>query len=64
MILLGVVHPPAGATTLIISLGFITTPAHLAAIEIAVAIMLLQAMVINRLMGTAYSPWSSPVSPG
>jgi CBS-domain-containing membrane protein len=26
MILFGVVHPPAGATTLIVSLGFITTP--------------------------------------
>src|SRR6516225_9994570 len=38
MILFGVVHPPAGATTLIISLGFITTPAHLCVIEIALAL--------------------------
>src|SRR6516162_8724795 len=35
MILFGVVHPPAGATTLIVSLGFITAPSHLAIIEAA-----------------------------
>jgi CBS-domain-containing membrane protein len=51
MILLRVVHPPAGATTLIIALGFITAPAHLAMIECAVALMVLQALAVNRLAG-------------
>ena len=51
MILFRVVHPPAGATTLIVSLGIITSPFHLLIIEVAVAIMVLQAMVMNRLAG-------------
>ena len=63
MILFRVVHPPAGATTLITSLGFITAPAHLAAIEAAVALMVLQAVVLNRLAGIDYPLWSKPVSP-
>jgi CBS-domain-containing membrane protein len=58
MILLDVVHPPAGATTLIISLGFITAPRHLGVIEIAVALMVLQALAINRLAGIDYPLWS------
>ena len=36
MILLKAAHPPAGATTLIISLGIVTRPFHLLVIEIAV----------------------------
>jgi len=58
MILFRVVHPPAGATTLIISLGFITTPLHLVEIEIAVALMALQALAVNRLAGIHYPFWS------
>jgi CBS-domain-containing membrane protein len=54
MILFRVVHPPAGATTLIVSLGFITTPTHLLVIEIAVALMALQARAVNRLAGIDY----------
>jgi CBS-domain-containing membrane protein len=60
MILFRVVHPPAGATTLIISLGFITTPAHLGIIELAVVLIVLQALAINRLAGINYPLWSSP----
>jgi CBS-domain-containing membrane protein len=63
MILLGVVHPPAGATTMIISLGFITAPAHLCAIEVAVALMVLQALAVNRLVGIDYPLWSNHVPP-
>ena len=71
MILFRVVHPPAGATTLIISLGFITTPAHLVVIEVAVALIVLQALAVNRLAGIDYPLWSrrpcstsnSPISP-
>jgi len=57
MILLNVVHPPAAATTLIISLGIITTPIHLCIIELAVAVMALQAIVVNRLAGVNYPIW-------
>ena len=44
MILSKAAHPPAGATTLIISLGIVTRPFHLLVIEIAVAILTLQAI--------------------
>jgi CBS domain-containing membrane protein len=59
MILLRTVHPPAGATTLIISLGIITKPLHLLIIEIAVALLTLQAIIINRLAGRAYPLWDN-----
>ena len=66
MILLRVPHPPAGATTLIVSLGLITTPFHLAVIEFAVGLLLLQALAINRLAGIAYPLWApkEPASAG
>lgn len=60
MMLLDAPHPPAGATTLIISLGIVTRPFHLAVIEIAVALMVLQAIGINRLAGTPYPLWRRP----
>jgi CBS-domain-containing membrane protein len=58
MILLKATHPPAGATTLIISLGIVTKPFHLLVIEIAVAVLTLQAIAINRLAGIDYPFWS------
>jgi CBS-domain-containing membrane protein len=57
MVLLGVVHGPAGATTLIVALGIITTPAHLGIIELAVALLVLQALALNRLAGIDYPLW-------
>jgi CBS domain-containing membrane protein len=58
MVLFKAAHPPAGATTLIISLGIVTKPFHLLVIEIAVAILTLQAIVINRLAGIDYPLWA------
>jgi len=58
MILLKAAHPPAGATTLIISLGIVTRPFHLLVIELAVAILTLQAIAINRLAGIDYPCWA------
>lgn len=58
MILLKAAHPPAGATTLIVSLGIVTRPFYLAVIEIAVIALTLQAIVINRLAGLDYPFWS------
>ncbi len=63
MILFRVVHPPAGATTLIIALGFITEPAHLGVIELAVALLGLQALAVLRLAGIDYPLWSPRGSP-
>jgi CBS-domain-containing membrane protein len=58
MILLKAAHPPAGATTLIISLGIVTCPFHLVIIEVAVALLALQAIGINRLAGIDYPLWA------
>lgn len=44
-------HAPAGATTLIIALGFITKPLSLVIIEVAVILLVLQAVAINHLAG-------------
>ncbi len=54
MVLLRVAHPPAAATTLIVSLGIVTTPFHLVLIEAAVGLLTIQAIVINRLAGIRY----------
>jgi CBS domain-containing membrane protein len=59
MVLLAAPHPPAGATTLIVSLGIITRPLHLVLIEAAVGVLTLQAFVINRLAGIDYPAWAA-----
>ncbi|HET9752232.1 MAG TPA: HPP family protein [Myxococcales bacterium] len=63
MILFKAAHPPAGATTLIISLGAIVRPRDLVIIEVALALLVLQAIVINRLAGLDYPLWR-PRTPG
>lgn len=62
MVLLGVSHPPAGATTLIISLGIISKPREVAIIEVAVFLLVAQALVINRLAGVPYPVWKPGVN--
>jgi CBS-domain-containing membrane protein len=54
MALLRVSHPPAGATTLIVSLGIISQPKELVIIELAVILLTVQAFAINRLAGIQY----------
>ncbi|MFZ0595056.1 MAG: HPP family protein [Bryobacteraceae bacterium] len=61
MILLKAAHPPAGATTLIISLGIVTKPSYLVIIEIAVVLLVAQAIVINKLAGLDYPLWAKRV---
>ena len=60
MVLLRSPHPPAGATTLIISLGILRQPWQLVLLMIAVILLTLQAIAINRLSGIAYPLWSAP----
>ena len=62
MVLLDVVHAPACATALIVALGIITTPTHLGIIELAVALLVLKALAVNRLAGIDYPLWSLPQS--
>jgi CBS domain-containing membrane protein len=60
MVWAGVPHPPAGATTLIVSLGILREPEQLAVLMVAVALLVAQAFAINRLAGIAYPRWSPP----
>jgi hypothetical protein len=63
MILLNVPHPPAGATALIVSLGVISRPAYLVVLEVAVGLLVGQAIIINRLSGVRYPFWASVPAP-
>ncbi len=50
-------HPPAGATTLIVSLGILREPWQLLVLMGAVALLVAQGLVINRLAGVPYPTW-------
>ena len=63
MILFRASHAPAGATTLIISLGILTQPWHLVVLMIAIILLTLQAIAINRLFGMPLLLWSPPAAP-
>jgi CBS-domain-containing membrane protein len=58
MVLLKSPHPPAGATTLIISLGILTKPWQLLLLMVAVILLTFQAIVINRAAGIPYPLWN------
>ena len=51
-------HPPAGATTLIVSLGILREPDQLTVLMLAVALLVVQGLAINRLAGIPYPAWS------
>jgi CBS-domain-containing membrane protein len=57
MVWFRVPHPPAGATTLIVSLGILRTPGQLSVLMLAVVLLTVQGFVINRLAGIDYPPW-------
>ena len=63
MVLLKSPHPPAGATTLIVSLGLLTKPWQLLLLMGAVVLRNLQAIVINRLAGIPYPLWNPRKQP-
>jgi len=58
MVWLRVPHPPAGATTLIVSLGILREPDQLAVLMLAVVLLVIQGWVINHLAGIDYPTWS------
>jgi CBS-domain-containing membrane protein len=58
MVWLKVPHPPAGATTLIVSLGVLTTLPQLGELMLGVLLLVVQGIVINRLAGVEYPLWT------
>jgi len=63
MVLLKVSHPPAGATTLIVSLGILARVEYLVVIEVAVILLTAQAFLINRAAGLDYPVWEKRGAP-
>jgi CBS-domain-containing membrane protein len=61
MVVFRVAHPPAGATTLIVSLGLLTKPPQLLVMALAVAALTLQAILANRIAGVKYPLWAPHV---
>jgi CBS domain-containing membrane protein len=64
MVLLRAPHPPAGATTLIISLGLLPHPWQIGVLMLAVVLLTVQAFVINRLAGLPYPLWQPVAEAG
>lgn len=54
----GCLHPPAGATTLVVSLGLLQDPADLAALLAGALVVAACALVLHRLRGVDYPVWS------
>ncbi len=50
-------HPPAAATTLVVSLGLVTRPTGLVALMLGVVVLLVQGEVLDRLGGLGYPLW-------
>lgn len=64
MVWLKVPHPPAAATTLIVSLGVLTEPSELAVLMVAVVVLVCQGYLINRVAGIDYPRWAPQGPPG
>jgi CBS-domain-containing membrane protein len=58
--LLRAAHPPAGATTVIVSAGLLHTAEQLAALAAGVLLLTLTAHITNRLLGVPAPRWASP----
>ena len=58
--LLRAAHPPAGATTVIVSAGLLHTAPQLAALAGGVALLTLSAHVLNHVLGVPAPRWAAP----
>lgn len=58
MVWLHVPHSPAASTTLMVGLGLIRTPVQLSVLMLAVALMIGQGAIINRLARIPYPLWA------
>jgi CBS domain-containing membrane protein len=59
LLLLRASHPPTGATTLIVSLGFLQTPLEMAALMVGVVILTVVGWIFNRAAGVPVPLWSA-----
>ena len=59
LLLLRSSHPPTGATTLIVSLGFLHTPREMVVLMIGVVLLTVIGWVINRAAGVPMPVWAN-----
>jgi CBS domain-containing membrane protein len=59
LLLLRASHPPTGATTLIVSLGFLQTPPEMAVLMVGVVILTVVGWLINCAAGVPVPLWSA-----
>jgi CBS domain-containing membrane protein len=59
LLLLRSSHPPTGATTLIVSLGFLQTPGEMAVLMAGVVLLTVVGWAINRAAGVPMPVWSA-----
>ena len=57
--LLRAAHPPAGATTVIVSIGLLTTVDEIAVLAAGVALLTISANLLNRALGVPAPAWSA-----
>jgi len=57
MIALGIEHPPAGATTVVVSLGLLKTFDQLLALELGALVIVTLAFCVHRARGVQYPVW-------
>ena len=57
MVFLDSPHPPAGSTTLLFALGFFNKSEQIASLMLAVVMLTLISVLLNRLAGIRYSIW-------
>jgi CBS-domain-containing membrane protein len=58
LLLLRSSHPPTGATTLIVSLGFLQTPPEMVELMAGVVLLTIVGWTINRLLGVPVPLWA------
>ncbi len=59
LLLLNASHPPTGATTLIVSLGFLQTPPEMAALMAGVVLLTVVGWLLNRAAGVPVPVWGT-----
>ena len=64
LLLLNASHPPTGATTLIVSLGFLQTPSGMAALMAGVVLLTVFGWLLNRAAGVPMPVWGARDEPG
>ncbi|HSN30205.1 MAG TPA: HPP family protein [Kofleriaceae bacterium] len=60
LVLVGAVHPPAGSTLLLVTLGIMHQPLQLVCVFVGVVVLTACAWAVNRLAGLDVPIWTSP----